>query len=86
MSSADQRLDLLRRYLPRFDAEYRRLGIDDEMARYFTGSGGGDLTMERFERELERLRSLPDAIGFERYCELVGIDLNALRAADESSR
>jgi hypothetical protein len=82
MSDVDARLELMRRYLPLVDVEYRRLGIAGEMERYFTASGGINLTTANFERELERLRALPDAIRFDRYCELVGIHIQALRSLE----
>jgi len=76
-------LDLLRRYLPLLDSEYRRIGIAEEMERYFTGSGGDTVSVESCERELEALRAIPSGIGFGAYCARVGMDANAIRQAAE---
>jgi len=76
-------LQLLQRYGPLLLAEYRRIGIADEMDRYFTGSGGDELTSASFERELQTLRTIPSGIGFDSYCARVGLDATAIKLLAE---
>jgi hypothetical protein len=61
-----------------FQAEYRRIGMLDEMERYFTGSGGTP-TEAAFEEELASYRAVPTGAGFDAYCKQVGIDAAYVR-------
>ena len=78
-------LDLLQRYGPQLLAEYRRIGIANEMDRYFAGSGGDELTSASFERELQTFRTIPSGIGFDSYCALVSLDPNAIKQLTEEA-
>ena len=73
---------LFRIYFPLMRAEYDRIGVTEEMDRYFTGSGGA-FTEADCERELAELRAIPSGIGFDAYCERVGLDAAAIRSQHE---
>ena len=80
---ADSAWYLLQHYMPLIYAEYERIGIVEEMDRYFTGSGGDPVTRDRCEAELRGLRAIPSGIGFDAYCARVGMDANEIRRMNE---
>ena len=83
---ADATRDLMQQYMALIYAEYERIGIVEEMDRYFTGSGGGPVTRDQCEAELRGLRAIPSGIGFDAYCARVGMDANEIRRMDEELR
>lgn len=66
--------------MPLILAEYERIGMAAEMARYFKGSGATPVTRERCERILHELKEVPSGVGFDAYCARVGMDAKEIRA------
>ena len=73
---------LIAEYLPLVNAELRRIGFTDDDFRYL--GSGGEITRERFERNLAELREIPSGIGAIAYYARYGVDFAALkREADD---
>ena len=80
--TSDSTRALLERLVPLMQAEYRRIGVEAEVERYFTGYSG--VPMEaRLEKELAVLRTIPSNAGFDAYCAAFGIDVAWLRRTHE---
>jgi hypothetical protein len=81
---SDAKLELLQRFFPLMVVEYERIGIADEMLKYFSGSGG-EFTEADCERWLTELKAIPSGLGFDDYCALVGMDAAEIRRYHEES-
>ena len=70
-------------YLPRVNAELRRIGFTDEDFAYL--GSGGELTRDALEAQLADLRSIPSHIGAIAYFARLGVDLAALKRDSTSA-
>lgn len=69
---------LIARYLPRFEAELRRIGFTDDDLGYLA-SGSAEVTEAALEAELADLRLVPSAIGAQAYFARLGEDFDAIK-------
>ena len=70
---------LLERYVPLLEAEWRRIGISDDDARWIFGGSSHRPTEQLLSAELADLRTLPTGYGVEAFCARLGFDYHATR-------
>jgi len=72
-------LNLLARYAPLLEAEWQRIGISADDARWIFGGSDQRPTEPLLAAELEDLRALPTGYGVEAFCRHRGFDYHATK-------